>query len=48
MSFERICSAAFSGYTMNGFYGIIEKAKFENPYDYKQFKIYPQYDIFLF
>ncbi len=34
----------FQVYTMNGFFGIIEKATFENPYDYKQFKIYPQYD----
>lgn len=34
----------FQGYVLNGFYGIIEKAKFENPGDYKQFQIYPQYE----
>ncbi|WP_415329359.1 WG repeat-containing protein [Chryseobacterium sp. MMS23-Vi53] len=34
----------FQAYTMNGFFGIIEKATFQNPQDYKQFKIYPQYD----
>jgi hypothetical protein len=34
----------FQAYTMNGFYGIIEKATFKNPQDYKQFQIYPQYD----
>ncbi|GAA5099425.1 hypothetical protein GCM10023210_36820 [Chryseobacterium ginsengisoli] len=34
----------FQAYTMNGFYGIIEKATFQNPQDYRQFKIYPQYD----
>ena len=34
----------FQAYTMNGFYGIIEKATFKNYQDYKQFKIYPQYD----
>ncbi|KQT24705.1 hypothetical protein ASG22_12005 [Chryseobacterium sp. Leaf405] len=34
----------FQGYVMNGFYGIIEKATFKNPADYKQFQIYPQYE----
>lgn len=34
----------FQAYTMNGFFGIIEKATFQNPQDYRQFKIYPQYD----
>ncbi len=34
----------FQVYTMNGFFGLIEKSTFTNPQDYKQFKIYPQYD----
>ncbi len=34
----------YQGYTMNGFFGIIEKSSFKDPQDYKQFKIYPQYD----
>lgn len=34
----------FQAYTMNGFFGIIEKTTFQNPQDYRQFKIYPQYD----
>lgn len=34
----------FQAYTMNGFFGIIEKATFKNPQDYKQFQIYPQYE----
>ncbi|MDQ0592480.1 hypothetical protein QFZ37_000849 [Chryseobacterium ginsenosidimutans] len=34
----------FQAYSMNGFYGIIEKATFKNSQDYKQFQIYPQYD----
>ena len=29
---------------MNYAYGIIEDSKFENPGDYRQFTIYPQYD----
>lgn len=33
----------FHGYMKNGFYGIIEDAKFENPEDYRQYRIYPQY-----
>ena len=34
----------FHAYIMNNTYGIIEDAKFENPGDYRQFTIYPQYD----
>lgn len=34
----------FQAYTMNGFFGIIEKSTFKDPKDYRQFKIYPQYD----
>ena len=34
----------FHAYVMNYAYGIIEDAKFENPGDYRQFTIYPQYD----
>lgn len=34
----------FHAYIMNKNYGIIEDAKFENPHDYRQFTIYPQYD----
>jgi len=29
---------------MGKMYGIIEDAKFDNPYDYRQFTIYPQYE----
>lgn len=34
----------FHAYIMNHTYGIIEDSKFENPGDYRQFTIYPQYD----
>ncbi|WP_332033336.1 WG repeat-containing protein [Kaistella sp.] len=34
----------FHAYVMNHAYGIIEDSKFENPGDYRQFTIYPQYD----
>jgi hypothetical protein len=34
----------FQAYVKSGFYGIIEKSKFENPEDYRQFQIYPQYE----
>jgi len=34
----------FHAYIMNNAYGIIEDSKFENPGDYRQFTIYPQYD----
>jgi hypothetical protein len=34
----------FQAYTMNGFFGIIEKAKFRNAQDYRDFQIYPQYE----
>lgn len=37
-------SQLFHAYVMNHAYGIIEDAKFENPGDYRQFTIYPQYD----
>ena len=33
----------FSSYTQQGFYGLVDVANFHNPNDYKQFKIYPQY-----
>lgn len=34
----------FHGYILNKYYGIIEDSKFENPADYRQFSIYPQYE----
>ncbi len=34
----------FQGYIMNGFYGIIEKSVFKDANDYRQFKMYPQYE----
>ena len=34
----------FHAYVMNSAYGIIEDSKFENPGDYRQFTIYPQYE----
>ncbi|WP_312818496.1 WG repeat-containing protein [Kaistella carnis] len=34
----------FHAYIMNHAYGIIEDSKFENPGDYRQFTIYPQYE----
>ncbi|MCQ4035641.1 WG repeat-containing protein [Kaistella montana] len=34
----------FHAYILNNYYGIIEDSKFENPGDYRQFSIYPQYD----
>ncbi|MDH6251360.1 hypothetical protein M2347_001087 [Chryseobacterium sp. H1D6B] len=33
----------FQAYVANGFYGIIETAKFVNAADYRQYQIYPQY-----
>lgn len=33
----------FHSYILNGYYGIIEDSKFENPADYRQYQIYPQY-----
>ena len=33
----------FHGYMKSGFYGIIEDAKFQNPEDYRDYQIYPQY-----
>lgn len=33
----------YQAYVLNGFYGIIEKAKFVNAADYRDYKIYPQY-----
>lgn len=33
----------FHAYILNGFYGIIEDARFKNPSDYKDYQIYPQY-----
>lgn len=37
-------SQLFHGYVLNNAYGIIEDSKFENPADYRQFSIYPQYE----
>ena len=37
-------SQLFHAYIMNSAYGIIEDSKFENPGDYRQFTIYPQYE----
>ena len=37
-------SQLFHTYILNNSYGIIEDSKFENPGDYRQFTIYPQYD----
>lgn len=34
----------FHAYIFNKAYGIIEDSKFENPEDYRQFTIYPQFD----
>lgn len=34
----------YNAYVFNGSYGIIEDSRFENPGDYRQFTIYPQYD----
>lgn len=34
----------YHAYIKNGFYGIIEDAKFENEADYRQYQIFPQYD----
>ena len=34
----------FHAYVFNDNYGIIEDSRFENPGDYRQFTIYPQYD----
>ena len=33
----------FHSYVKNGYYGIIEDEKFQNPEDYRHYKIYPQY-----
>lgn len=34
----------FQAYVKNGFYGIIEKSKFINAEDYRDYQIYPQYE----
>ncbi|AZA78354.1 WG repeat-containing protein [Chryseobacterium sp. G0186] len=41
--FEEYKQQLFQAYILNGFYGIIEKAKFVNAADYRQYQIYPQY-----
>lgn len=33
----------FHAYLKNGFYGIIEDSRFQNPEDYRHYTIYPQY-----
>ncbi len=37
-------SQLFYAYVKNGFYGVIEKARFRNPDDYRDFTIYPAYE----
>ena len=37
-------SQEYQAYVRNGFYGIIEKAKFANAEDYRDYQIYPQYE----
>lgn len=34
----------YHSYVKNGYYGVIEDAKFANEADYRQYQIYPQYD----
>lgn len=34
----------YHSYVKSGFYGVIEDATFENEADYRQYKVYPQYD----
>lgn len=34
----------FHAYILNKYYGIIEDSKFENPADYRQFSVYPQFE----
>lgn len=41
--FEEYKQQLFQAYILNGFYGIIEKSKFVNAADYRQYQIYPQY-----
>ncbi|MGG5209627.1 WG repeat-containing protein [Chryseobacterium sp. MIQD13] len=41
---ENYTQQIYQAYTMNGFYGVIEKSKFENAADYRQYQIYPQYE----
>ncbi|WP_228401809.1 WG repeat-containing protein [Chryseobacterium sp. PMSZPI] len=41
--FEEYKQQLFQAYVLNGFYGVIEKSKFVNEADYRQFQIYPQY-----
>jgi len=41
--FEEYKQQPFQAYVLNGFYGVIEKSKFVNEADYRQYQIYPQY-----
>lgn len=41
--FEAYKQQVFQAYILNGFYGVIEKSKFVNAADYRQYQIYPQY-----
>ncbi|KFF28561.1 hypothetical protein IW16_05030 [Chryseobacterium vrystaatense] len=41
--FEEYKQQLYQAYVLNGFYGVIEKAKFVNAADYRDYKIYPQY-----
>ncbi|WP_034701403.1 WG repeat-containing protein [Chryseobacterium luteum] len=42
--FEDYKQQLYQAYVLNGFYGVIEKAKFVNAADYRQYQIYPQYE----
>lgn len=41
---SKFITQLFHAYILNKTYGIIEDSKFENPGDYRQFTIYPQYE----
>ncbi|WP_228429141.1 WG repeat-containing protein [Chryseobacterium sp. 52] len=41
--FEEYKQQLYQAYVLNGFYGVIEKAKFVNAADYRDYQIYPQY-----
>ncbi|MGK6343139.1 WG repeat-containing protein [Chryseobacterium sp. DT-3] len=41
--FEDYKQQLYQAYVLNGFYGIIEKARFVNAADYRDYQIYPQY-----
>jgi len=41
--FEDYKQQLYQAYVLNGFYGIIEKTRFVNAADYRDYQIYPQY-----